>query len=125
VAVASAAASGAERSLRGLAGSTAAALLAPGAIARASLVLDGAYRPYYRGYGWRYPYGGYYRRYPYYGGAVLAGLTLGALSYPYGYGYGYPHYGTASYGGDCYWVRRRVIGRYGGVVIRNVQVCEY
>jgi hypothetical protein len=57
------------------------------------------YRPGFRGYGWRAPYygrgwrypydGGYYPRYPYYartmGGALVAGLTLGALRY-YGYG---------------------------------------
>ena len=52
-------------------------------------------------------------------------MALGALSYPYyGYGYGYPYYGS-SYGGDCYWVRRRVVGPYGRVVLRNVQVCPY
>jgi hypothetical protein len=90
-------------------------------------------RPAYRGYygrGWRYPYhGGYYRRgwgYPYYGGALLAGLTLGALSYPYSYGYGDPYlYSEAAFGGECYWVRRRVIDPWGRVVRRRVQVCEY
>jgi hypothetical protein len=84
----------------------------------------GAYRPYYRGYyGGRYRYyGGYYRHYPYYGGALLSGLTLGALSYPYDYGYGYD---DPYYGGDCYWVRRRVVGPYGQIVSRPVQVCEY
>ncbi len=85
-------------------------------------------RPTYRGYyggRWGYPY---YRRgwgYPYYGGGLLAGLTLGALSYPY-YGYDYPYlYAGAAYGGDCYWVRRRVIDPWGRVVRRLVQVCEY
>jgi hypothetical protein len=87
-------------------------------------------RPYDRGYygrGWRYPYyGGYYGRgSPYYGGALLAGLTLGALSYPY-YGYNYPYlYAGAAYGSECYWVRRRVIDPWGRVVRRLVQVCEY
>jgi hypothetical protein len=85
-------------------------------------------RPYDRG--WRYPYyGGYYRRgwgYPYYGGALLAGLTLGALSYPFYYDYGDPYlYSGVSYGGECYWVRRRVIDPWGRVVRRRVQVCEY
>jgi hypothetical protein len=89
-------------------------------------------RPVDRGYyGRSYPYyGGYYRRgwgYPYYGEALLAGLTLGALSYPYyGYGYGYPHlYSDATDGSECYWVRRRVIDPWGRVVRRRVQVCEY
>jgi hypothetical protein len=88
----------------------------------------GGYRGYY-GRGWRGygGYGGYYRRYPYYGygGAALAtGLAVGAAAAPYyGYGYGYPYYGTAGYGGDCYWVRRRVATAYGGVVVRRVQVC--
>ncbi|RDI52240.1 hypothetical protein DES45_1162 [Microvirga subterranea] len=89
--------------------------------------------PYYRGaYGWRYPYYGYYRRgwgYPYYyGGALAAGLAIGALSYPYNYGYpydySYPYYG-ATYGGDCYLVRRRVVDQWGRVFIRRVQVCDY
>ena len=76
MAVASGAASGVERSPRGLAGSTAAAagfggyphggVYRPGwggygyrsaAIHRPGLGY-GAYRPYYRGYGWRYPYYG-------------------------------------------------------------------
>ena len=87
-------------------------------------------RPTYRGYygrGWRYPYyGGYYSRgYPYYGGALLAGLALGTLSYPY-YGYNYPYlYAGAAYDNECYWVRRRVIDPWGRVVRRRVQVCEY
>ena len=55
----------------------------PGAIYRPGLRGYGWRGPYYGG-GWRYPYyGGYYPRYPYYGGALVAGLTLGALSYPY------------------------------------------
>ena len=97
----------------------------PGAIYRPGFRGYGWRAPYY-GRGWRYPYyGGYYPRYPYYGGALLAGLTLGALSYPYyGYGYDYPNYDTA-YGDDCYWVRRRIVGPYGRIVIRRVQVCEY
>jgi hypothetical protein len=87
-------------------------------------------RPTYRGYygrGWRYPYyGGYYGRgYPYYGGALIAGLRLGALSYPY-YGYNYPYlYADATYGSECYWVRRRVIDPWGRVVRRRVRICEY
>jgi hypothetical protein len=87
-------------------------------------------RPYDRGYygrGWRYPYygGSYGRGHPYYGGALLAGLTLGALSYPY-YGYNYPYlYAGAAYDSECYWARRRVIDPWGRVVRRLVQVCEY
>jgi len=92
----------------------------------------GGYRPYYRGYG-RYPYyGNYYRGYPYYGGALAAGLALGALSFPYygyGYGYDYPYYGyspyNVAYGQECYWVRRRVVGVNGRVFIRREQVCNY
>ena len=81
------------------------------------------------GRGWGYPYyGGYYRRgwgYPYYGGAVLAGLTLGALSYPW-YGYYDPYlYSGVAYESECYWVRRRVVDQWGRVVRRRVQVCEY
>ena len=79
--------------------------------------------------GWGYPYyGGYHRRgwgYPYYGGALLAGLTLGALSYPY-YGYDDPYlYSGVAYESECYWARRRVVNRWGRVVRRLVQVCEY
>jgi hypothetical protein len=74
-------------------------------------------RPFYRGYygrGWGYPY---------YGGALLTGLTIGALSYPY---YGGPYlYAGAPYAGECYWERRRVIDPWGRVVRRLVQVCEY
>ncbi|GEO19250.1 hypothetical protein [Microvirga aerophila] len=86
-------------------------------------------RPYGRGWGYPY-YAGYYRRgwgYPYYGGALLAGLTLGALSYPFSDGYyGDPHlYSGVSYGGECYWVRRWVTDPWGRVVRRRVQVCEY
>jgi hypothetical protein len=81
------------------------------------------------GRGWGYPYyGGYYRRgwgYPYYGGALLAGLTLGGLSYPY-YGYDDPYlYSGVAYESECYWVRRRIVDRWGRVVRRLVQVCEY
>jgi hypothetical protein len=88
----------------------------------------GVGRPAYRGYygrPWGYPY--YRRGYPYYGGALLAGLTLGALSYPYyGYGYAYPYlYADAAYESECYWVRRRVVDQWGRVVRRRVQVCEY
>jgi hypothetical protein len=74
----------------------------------------GAYRPYYGGY--------YGRRYPYYRTAAAVGA---ALSYPYyGASYDYPYYGAA-YGSDCYWVRQRVVGAYGRVGIRRVQVCGY
>jgi hypothetical protein len=100
-----------------------------------------ALAPRFRGYGrvvnvgprydrgWGYPYyGGYYRTgwgYPYYGGALLAGLTLGALSYPY-YGYDDPYlYSGVAYESECYWVRRRVVDRWGRVVRRLFQFCEY
>jgi hypothetical protein len=93
----------------------------------------GGRAPYYGRVGGNYsPYSrGYYRRgYPYYGGALAAGLALGALSYPYyGYGYNYPYYGydptTVAYGEDCYWVRRRVVSFNGRVFIRREQVCNY
>lgn len=104
----------------------------PAAIARPGI----RYRPPVGAYGWRgpgyrpsYPYYGGAYRYPYYyGGALAAGLAIGALSYPYSYGYpydyGYPYYG-ATYEGECYWVRRRVVDRLGRVFIRRVQVCDY
>jgi hypothetical protein len=80
----------------------------------------------YRGYGYR-PYYGYRRGYG--GGGVAAGVATGlavgalAASTPY---YGYPAYGYAApvYGGDCYWVRRRVVDDWGQVFIRRVQVCD-
>ncbi|WP_114947188.1 hypothetical protein [Microvirga calopogonii] len=96
--------------------------------------------PYYGRYGYgygRYPYYGYYRGYPYYGGALAAGLALGALSYPYYdygyYGYNYPYYGyypnyyqtVVASGQDCYWIRRRIVGRNGNVFFRREQVCNY
>ena len=114
-----------------------AAIGRPGFGARAPYYgrVGGAYRPYYRGNYGRYPYyrnyyGNYYRGYPYYGGLLAAGLTLGALSYPYyGYGYNYPYYGAYPYdvaaAEDCYWVRRRVVNANGRVVIRRQQVCNY
>ena len=85
----------------------------------------------YRGYGYR-PYYGYRRGYG--GGAVAAGvatgLAVGALaastpSYAYP-AYGYPAYGYPApvYGGDCYWVSRRVVDDWGQVFIRRVQVCD-
>ena len=83
-------------------------------------------RPNHRGYygrGRDYPYYGRSWGYPYYGGVLLAGLTLGALSYPY---YDHPYlYAGAAYDSECYWVRRRVIDPWGRVVRRLVQVCEY
>jgi hypothetical protein len=85
----------------------------------------GGYRHYYgRYYGRGYrSYGGYYGwGYPYYG-AVATGLTLGALSDPYSY-YGYPYQGTY-YGDQCYWTRRRVLDRWGHVIIRRAEVCSY
>jgi hypothetical protein len=91
------------------------------------------------GRGWRYPYYGFYRRgwrYPHYGwfgGALAAGLAFGATGYPfydYPYDYGYydyydnPYYGVV-YAPSCYWVRRRVVGLHGHIVVRRVQVCGY
>jgi hypothetical protein len=60
---------------------------------------------------------------------VIGGLAIGALSapsygYPYDYGfYAYPTYGV-TYGGDCYWVRRRVVDPWGRTFVRRVQVRE-
>jgi hypothetical protein len=78
-----------------------------------------------RGYAYRPSYG-YGRGYG--GGAVAAGvatgLAVGALaSTP---SYGYPAYGYAApvYGGDCYWVNRRVVDDWGQVFVRRVQVCD-
>lgn len=61
------------------------------------------------GYGYGY---GSYGFYPGYGYA--------------GYGYYYPYYGGYSYigDGDCYLVRRRVVGRNGRVFVRRVEVCD-
>jgi hypothetical protein len=88
------------------------------------------YNPY-RGYGYR---GGYYGGYrPYYGyrrgynrGAAVAagvatGLALGAIaaSRP-----AYPAYGYPAYAGDCYWVTRERVNRWGEIVVRRVQVCD-
>ncbi len=58
-----------------------------------------------------------------------SGAFRGVSSPFYGYGYNYPYYGnyptTVAYGEDCYWVRRRVVGRNGRVLIRREQVCNY
>ncbi|MXQ11921.1 hypothetical protein [Microvirga makkahensis] len=80
-------------------------------------------RRYYGGYPYRY-----YRRG--YGGAVVAGLlgglALGAIANPYYYGYGpayYPSYQPAYFGSYCVIERRRVVNRYGRLVLRRVEVC--
>lgn len=91
------------------------------------------YRPAYYGYRrYGYPYG-YYRRGYYGGGAVAAGLIGGlalgtiasAAANPYYYGYPYGYYRPAYYpsGGNCYLERRRIVNRYGRVVIRRVETC--
>ena len=51
-------------------------------------------------------------------GFGLYGLGYGGYDYPY-YG-GYAYYG----GGDCYLVRRRVVGSHGRVYFRRVEVCR-
>lgn len=85
--------------------------------------------PRYGYYGGYYPYG-YYRR-SYDGGAVAAGLigglALGAIASaatnPYYYPSGY--YRPAYYepARTCFTERRRVVNRYGRVVVRRVQTC--
>ena len=99
----------------------------------------GGYRPYYGGYRPYYGYrGAYYGGgYPYYrrgwdgGGAVAAGLIGGlalgtvaaAATNPYYYGTGYhrpAYYAPAS---SCVTERRRIVNRYGRVVVRRVQTC--
>jgi hypothetical protein len=98
---------------------------------------------YYNPAAYRYGYGGRYWGYRHHnnGGAVAAGLigglAVGALAasaaypsvdygYPYGYaapaGY-YPADGYG-YGPGCYTVRRRYVDAWGGVVIRQVRVCD-
>jgi hypothetical protein len=106
----------------------------------------GAYAPRYygrRAYGYRpayygrryyggYPYGYYRRGYGYNGGAVAAGviggLALGAIasaaSNPYYYGYGPGYYRPAYYAPrSCVVERRRVVDRYGRVVVQRVRTC--
>jgi hypothetical protein len=95
------------------------------------------YRPAYRSrpayYGRRY-YGGYPYRYGYRrgynGGAVAAGLIGGlalgtiasAASNPYYYGPGY--YRPAYYAPrSCVVERRRIVNRYGRVVVRRIETC--
>ncbi|WP_414471304.1 hypothetical protein [Microvirga sp. M2] len=73
-------------------------------------------------FGWRYR-NGYGWGYPYYG------LALGALGYPYDSDYGYydyydnPYY-DVTYGNDCRWVLRRVVGPNGGIVTGRVWACD-
>lgn len=94
----------------------------------------GGYRPAYYGPGYGYGYYGggypYYRRYDN-GGAVAAGLIgglalgaiAGAATNPYYYPSGY--YRPAYYepARTCVMERRRIVNRYGRVVVRRVQTC--
>ncbi|MCB5174820.1 hypothetical protein [Microvirga lenta] len=90
------------------------------------------YRPAYYGpryrYGYPYRYG--YRR-SYNGGAVAAGLigglALGAIAsaaanpYYYSPGYYQPTYYAPAR--TCFTERRRIVNRYGRVIVRRVQTC--
>ncbi|MEZ0170398.1 hypothetical protein [Microvirga sp. TS319] len=87
---------------------------------------------YYPRYGWNYPrYGWRYRNgYGYYGwGYPYYGLAVGALGYPYDADYDYydyndnPYY-NVTYGNDCRWVLRRVVGPNGGIVTGRVWACD-
>jgi hypothetical protein len=77
---------------------------------------------YYRGYPYRY-----YRRSN--GGAVAAGLigglALGAITSAVANPYYYPYYAPAYYrpARTCFTERRRIVNRYGRVVVRRVQTC--
>jgi hypothetical protein len=100
----------------------------------------GGYGPVYRGprYGgyyrhgypsrYGYPYG--YRRGSYGGGAVAAGLigglALGAIASAAANPYPYPGYYRPAYyapASTCFTERRRIVNRYGRVVVRRVQTC--
>ena len=93
----------------------------------------GGWRGGYYGprYGWGYPYRyGYYRGYDG-GGAVAAGLigglALGAIASAAANPYYYPspYYRPAYYepSRTCFTERRRIVNRYGRVVVRRVQTC--
>ena len=80
------------------------------------------YRPAYYGYGYGNPYG-YYQPYDN-GGAVVAGLigglALGAIaSAPRAYR-------PVAYQpvGRCWYQPRRIVDRYGAVVVRQVRICR-
>jgi hypothetical protein len=78
------------------------------------------YRPAYYGYGYGNPYG-YYRPYDN-GGAVVAGLigglALGAIANA-------PRtYRPVAYQPRCWYQPRRVVNRYGALVVRQVRTCR-
>lgn len=56
-------------------------------------------------------------------GAVGLGLGLGLAAAPYGYGYPYGYGSYATYGGDCYLLRRRVWTPFGWR-LRRIEVCD-
>jgi hypothetical protein len=81
-----------------------------------------------RGFGGFQRFGGFNRGFHHrgfgFGGPFAAGLIGGAaLSGLYGYGYPYGGYYSASYGGDCYVIRRRVYSPW-GPAIRKQLVCD-
>ena len=57
-------------------------------------------------------------------GGGWGGVGIGALGWGLGYGYPYYYYGYPGYyEGGCYWVRQRVLTRYGWR-IRRVEICD-
>jgi hypothetical protein len=78
------------------------------------------YRPAYYGYGYGNPYG-YYQPYDN-GGAVVAGLigglALGAIANA-------PRtYRPVAYQPRCWYQPRRIVNRYGALVVRQVRTCR-
>ncbi|MBM6594043.1 hypothetical protein [Microvirga pudoricolor] len=90
-------------------------------------------RPYWRGYarpayyGYGYGYGapyGYYRPYDSSGAVVaglIGGLALGAIANQPRPAYRPAYYRPAS---RCWYQPRRVVNRYGNVVVRQVRTCR-
>jgi hypothetical protein len=69
----------------------------------------------------------FFRRHNGFGNAFAVGLVsgaaLGAFGYPY-YSYPYYPYYSSAYDEDCYVVRRRIVTRWGGIVVRRALVCS-
>lgn len=80
----------------------------------------GGYRPGYYGYGYGNPYG-YYRSYDNSGAVVaglIGGLALGAIANA-------PRtYRPVAYQPHCWYQPRRVVNRYGALVVRQVRTCR-